>query len=164
MRRSLRVYIQAYQQLSNEQLTWNELNSLSDKLKCEIFDTIGEDESPWDPLETIENFQKLISKSREEKSLEWIRGLEEETTDFESLNAAAINSLHVRANCPPALLTDSHHVRLDEINKKIEKHLSKLKIDWLIEKFKELTPEMQRQFLSRVIIEILLKRKSSRHL
>jgi hypothetical protein len=152
MRRSLRIYIHAYQQLRNEQLTWNELNSLSNNLKSEIFNTIGEDESPWDPSETIENFQKLISKSREEKSHRWLQALEEEIANFENLNAVTINSLHTRVNCPPAVLTDSHRVRLEEINKKIEKCLSKLKIDWLIEKYKELTPEMQKQFLSRITI------------
>jgi hypothetical protein len=117
-----------------------------------VFDAVGEDEPPWEPLETIENFRKLIAESREEKSLEWIRDLEKETTDFESLNTADINSLHARANCPPAVLADNHRARLEEINKKIEKHLSKLKIDWLIEKFRELSPEMQKQFLSRITI------------
>jgi len=152
MRRSLRIYLQVYQQLSNDRLTWNEFDSLANKLKSEVFDAVGEDEPPWEPLETIENFRKLIAESREEKSLEWIQDLEKETADFESLNAAAINSLHARANCPPAVLADNHGARLEEINKKIEKHLSKLKIDWLIEKFRELTPEMQKQFLSRISI------------
>lgn len=152
MRRCLRIYLQVYQQLDNDRLTWNEFDSLANKLKSEVSDAVGEDEPPWEPLETIENFRKLIAESRTEKSLEWIRDLEKETTDFESLNAADINSLHTRANCPPAVLADNHRARLEEINKKIEKHLSNLKIDWLIEKFRELSPEMQKQFLSRITI------------
>ena len=110
----------------------------------------NEDESPWDPAETIENFQKLISKDREEKSLSWIKSFEEEITNLENLSAATINSLHDRASRPPAILTGDHRVRLEEINKKVETRLSNLKIDWLIEKYKELTPEMQKQFLSQI--------------
>lgn len=152
MRKTLRCYMQVYQQLSNEQLVWNEFNSLTDKIKSEILDAIdeNEDESPWDPAETIENFQKLISKDREEKSLSWIKSFEEEITNLENLSAATINSLHDRASRPPAILTGDHRVRLEEINKKVETRLSNLKIDWLIEKYKELTPEMQKQFLSQI--------------
>lgn len=58
--------------------------------------------------------------------------------------------MHDRASRPPVILTDDHRVRLEEINKKIETRLSNLKIDWLIEKYKELTPEMQKQFLSQI--------------
>jgi hypothetical protein len=152
MRRCLRIYLQIYQQLSNDRLTWSEFDSLADKLKSEVFDAVGEDEPPWEPLETVENFRKLIAESREEKSLAWIRDLEEEAAGFESLNAADINSLHARANCPPAVLADKHRARLECISNEIEKHLSKLKIDWLIEKFRELSSEMQKQFISRITI------------
>jgi len=150
MRRSLRIYIQAYQQLDNDGLFWNEFDALADKLKSEVFDAIAEEEPPWEPLGTIGNFRKAIVESREAKSLEWIQALEKETEDLGNLNVADMNRLHTRANCPPAVLSENHRARLEEINKKIEEHLSKLKIDWLIEKFRELSPEMQKQFLSRI--------------
>ena len=150
MRRSLRIYIQAYQQLSNDQLDLREFNILVKKLEDEVTSSIGEDLPPWEPTETISNFKNLILKNREEKSLAWIENLESEASDLEGLNATDVNSLHARATYPPAILSNSHHDRLNKICSKIELRLSKIKIEWLIEKFKELGPDMQKEFLSRI--------------
>jgi hypothetical protein len=150
MRRALRIYIQAYQQLNNDRLTSEEFDSLANSIATEALDTIGEDDPPWEPLETIENFRKLISKNRAEKSLAWIQDFERKITNLERLNATEANSLYVRANSPPAILSHEHKGYLDKICKRIEVHLTSLKIEWLLAKFRELTPEMQRQFLSRV--------------
>ena len=150
MRKSLRIYIQSFKQLSNDRLTSTEFETLANKIKEEVLITLGEDDPPWKPVETIENFRILINKNRTDKSSEWIRDLESRVVDLESLNASEINSLHARTNSPPAFLAEDHCARLEEIYKNIEKQISKIKIDWLIEKYKELAPEMQRLFLARI--------------
>ena len=150
MRRALRIYIQVHRQLENERLTPSEFSLLVDNLKSEVMNSIGEDEPPWEPEETIENFRERIEKNRYQKSLEWIDGLEKEIANMDALNMRDINRLHANAVNPPAILADTHRIKLEAINVTIEKYLNKLKLDWLYEKFKELTPEMQKQFLSRI--------------
>ncbi len=65
---------------------------------------------------------------------------------------ADVNNLHARASSPPPIFADIHQNRLEKISKNIEKHLSELKIDWLVERYKELSPEMRKLFLSRIQI------------
>jgi len=150
MRRALRLYAQAYRQLDDDRLTLKGFDLLSDKLKADLLDSIGEDELPWDPLEIIENFRITIEEKRNKKSLEWISGLESEIANMSLSKVSDLNNLHSRVICPPAFLSGNHKVKLEEINETIEQYSNEIKIDWLVEKYKELTPEMKKIFLSRV--------------
>ena len=58
-----------------------------------------------------------------------------------------------RANTPSALLTEAHEKRRKKAVKKIEIRLDALKLDWLIEEYKELNPALRKQFLK--LIEAL---------
>ena len=150
MRQALRSYIQAYKQLNNDQLTWDEFDSLTDKLKSEVSDALGEDGPPWDPIETIDRFVKIISKNRQDISSRWIQDLENHTANMDSLSTADLNLLYSRSSLHPSFLLKSHLVRIKKVNTNIENHLNKRKVDWLIEQYKVLTPKMQKEFLSQI--------------
>jgi hypothetical protein len=150
LRRALRIYVQAYQQLNNDRLSSAEFELLTNKLKGEVSDAFGDEMPPWEPEETIENFRNVIAKERAEKSMAWLHGIERDASNLEGLNAVEANALYTRANCPPQIIDESHRAHLGKIIIEIERRLNVLKIEWLIEKFRELNPEMQRQFISRV--------------
>lgn len=150
MRRALRLYIQSYKQLNNEQLNSDEFDLLSEKLKSELSDSLGEEGPPWDPSETIENFRNIIARNREANSSEWIRKIENDTEHIESLNPVEINNLHTRANNPPTFFSNKHFTILQMCICKIEQYLNELKIEWLIEKFNELNSQMKKEFISRI--------------
>ncbi len=78
MRRALRLYTEAYRQLDNDRLTSNDFSLLADNLKSELIEVISEEESPWEPSETIDNFKKIIEMNRDKKSLKWVNSLERE--------------------------------------------------------------------------------------
>jgi hypothetical protein len=61
--------------------------------------------------------------------------------------AALSRRLHIRASAPPAVLTEPHAKQLNKVLKDIESRLDVLKIDWLVEKFKELPPPLRKKFL-----------------
>ena len=63
------------------------------------------------------------------------------------MSAADANRLHGRAADPPPVLTDSHSKRLAKAVGEIEQRLSALKLEWLVERFSELPPQSQKQFL-----------------
>lgn len=150
MRRALRLYIQSYKQLSNDQLNSDEFELLSEKLKSELSDSFGEDGPPWNSLDIIENFYNIILERRKTYSLEWIQKIEKSSTNVNNLSVAEINNLHTRAKNPPAFFSHEHSSRLKESINEIEKSLNSIKIEWLIEKFYELTPQMKQVFLSRI--------------
>jgi hypothetical protein len=147
MRRTLRIYQKDFQQLADSRLTWAEFENLAHKMIQEAEGSLGEEEVPWPPQETIAGFVDVISKRRKETSAAWIESIESEAASVSSMSAADANRLHTRASAPPAVLTDPHAKRLKEILYKIEARLDSLKIEWLVEKFKELSPPLRKRFL-----------------
>jgi hypothetical protein len=60
------------------------------------------------------------------------------------------NSIHKRIINPPPFVTDSHRKRSATIFKQVEARLNTLSIEWLIEKFKELSDKGKKEFMKRV--------------
>ena len=147
MRRALKVYQKDCQRLADDNLTWSELESLSAELKKEYTVALGEEELPWLPDKTIDGFVHDISKHRKDLSAAWIDAFEKEVAGVADMNATAANRLHSRMGNPPPILTEPHTKRLEVAAKKVIARLDALKIDWLVEKFKELPPPLRKKFL-----------------
>ncbi len=150
MRRALRIYKKHYQHLNNDQLLWPKFETLIEVCRLEAKSLIEEEVIPWPPGEVIDNFAATISKDRKEKSSNWIKSLEQETQSVATMPAAEANRLYDRSVNPPAVLTEEHAKRLEKIVGDIENRLNALKIDWLVEKFKELPPPMRQEFIYRI--------------
>lgn len=150
MRRALRVYHEDYKRLADDRLTWDEFERLADDFRKNAADVIDEKEVPWPPGEVIDAFVENISKQRKQGSVEWIDSIEQASSDVDSMSAADANRLHERANASPAVLIEPHAKRLAKVVKNIEKRLDALKLDWLVEKFKELNATLRQQFLKMV--------------
>jgi hypothetical protein len=147
MRRALRLYQKDYQQLTNDRLSWPEFEKLVEQLRQDASGTFGEEDIPWPPEDAIGGFVTAVTKQRKDASTAWIDALESEAASVASMSAAEANVLHVRAESPPAVLTEPHAKRLSKTIKAIETRLDALKIDWLVEKFKELSPALRKKFL-----------------
>jgi len=150
MRHALRLYQEDYKRLSNEQLSWDEFEKLADKTKISTSETIQEGDVPWTPDDVIDAFVKTIAKQRKQASAEWIEAIERASEAVDSISAADANRLHDRASAPPAMLTEPHDKRRKKILQAIEKRLDALKLDWLVEKFRELNGTMRKKFLQMV--------------
>ena len=147
MRQALRIYQRDFQQLNDDRLSWAEFNELACNFKSEAESSLGEEEIPWSPEVVIDEFTKIISKNRKEKSRSWIESIETGAVSLESMTVIDVNRLHARASSPPAVLAESDTKRLEELVKKIEIRLDNLKLDWLVEKFKELPLAMRQKFM-----------------
>ena len=150
MRLALRSYRTAYQQLVDTQLTWPEFERLGTQLLAEANEKFADDELPWTPDDVIGGFVKDIGKQRLASSLAWIEGLEADSADVASLSVADANRLRDRALNPPAVFADKHQKRLDALRMSVEKRLNELAVDWLVDKFYELTPPLRRSFLKHI--------------
>jgi hypothetical protein len=151
MRRCLRQFIQVYQQLDNEQLTEEQFEELTDTLVTETERAIGEEEQPWDIPETITYFKAIISEQRMHKSQRWMNSLLTGNTEIDALKASDLNALYTQVNNPPPVLTEAHKEELKEIRQQIEQRLKKIRVEWLIEQYKQLSPDMQEAFISRIM-------------
>lgn len=150
MRRALRTYQEDYRQLDDDRLSWPEFEARATELEEQAKSVISEDDVPWPPGEVIETFATAIGKQRKQASTEWINGIEDGVAAIATMSAAEANIYHAKATSPPAVLTEPHGKRLEKVVRSIENRLDALKIDWLIEKFKELPSPSRRKFLQLV--------------
>ena len=152
MRQLLRLYSQNFQMLSDDRLNWAEFEKFAKDAISDDEKYLGENEVPWSPAEVIGNFTKIISNHRVEISRQWIDEIISEVKQVDSMAAIDANQLLSRAGTPPPLLTESDSKKLVSLIKKIESRLDVLKLDWLVEKYRELPKQTQEEFL-KIIIE-----------
>lgn len=153
MRRALRTYREDYKQLADDRLAWAEFEGLAEKLQQEAESVIKDGEVPWSPSEVIQTFVAEISKHRKEASKAWIESIEADIEEVSSMAAGEANRFRDRLSAPPAVLTEPHVKRLGKAIKKVEGRLDVLKIDWLVEKYKELPSPLRKKFLN-IVAEI----------
>ncbi|MBU4386830.1 MAG: hypothetical protein KKH73_07540 [Actinobacteria bacterium] len=149
MREALKKYQKDYKRLADENLNWKEYENLIKVIQKE-WESSSEEELPWPPEKTLDNFVKSISMHRTEVSTEWINSLKKESKSIATMLAPEANRLHAHASNSPVVIIDLHIKLQEEILKKIEFRLADLKIEWLIEKFNELSDEQKKEFLRRI--------------
>jgi hypothetical protein len=147
MRRALRTYQEDRLQLADERLTWPEFERLAEKIKNDTSQVIQEDDVPWPPSQVVEGFVDAISKDRKLASREWIERIETEAAEVDTMWAPEANRLEAKLTTPPAVLTEPHQRKLESILHSVHRRLDSLKIEWLVERFKELSPELREKFL-----------------
>lgn len=150
MRKALRIFHNAHRQLNDNRLSWSEFESLARQCEAEAQSALGEDEPPWSAEDAIQSLVNITSRQRKGASKAWIESIQEEAISVATMSAADANRLRARAGNPPPVITEAHTKRLAEIVYDIESRLNALKIDWLVEKFKELSPTMRKEFFSRI--------------
>lgn len=147
MRKALRIYRSYYPRLSDESLSWSKFRQLSEELKSEGSDALQDEEIPWSPDDVIDTFADIISKEREAKSHTWFIRFSDDVTNLDTMPAHEVNTLDKRVKTPPNYVTDEHLAQLTLINEAITSKLNDLSVEWLLEKFKELSTHARSNFL-----------------
>ena len=155
MEQALKMFQKGCIQLNNERLTWSEFRSFVDSWTSEMQEALGEEELPWDIEETISTLVEAKVEHREQLSHKWVDDLEKYRNSLQSPTASEANSLHEKAATPPPYVTDEHRERAMMVRRQIEEQLEVLKVEWLVEKFKELPESARGRFLS--IVDELVK-------
>ncbi|NMA47274.1 MAG: hypothetical protein GX945_12010 [Lentisphaerae bacterium] len=150
IRQALRIFMEAYRNLENDLLTPDEYAAHTAKICADVYERLADAELPWDPTETMETFCQWHLAERERKATAWLAELEERTAKLAQLSSAEVNTLHERVTAAPAFLSASGRDRRRAMLAKIEGHLSKLAIEWLVERFRQLSPEQQQVFLAKI--------------
>ncbi|NCD34548.1 MAG: hypothetical protein EOL87_14180 [Spartobacteria bacterium] len=150
IRKFLQMSLLHYQQLNSESLNAEEFDGLTKKLTEELSGSFATGATPWNAESVLKGLANTVSAIRTERSSVWINALEESLTGLESMDVSEANRLHGRATTPPSYLTNKDSVRRAACVQNIENRLNALKVDWLIEKFRELPEDLQIAFLEQV--------------
>ncbi len=108
---------------------------------------LEEEEVPWDFDEVVESFSNFISQEREARSTSWFIKISEDEPLVTSMAAETANKLLHQLSSPPLYLTEKDWENLNALKQKVIQRLSELNIEWLIEKFKELSMAKQTEFI-----------------
>lgn len=149
MRRALNFYKNASIRLYDGNLSedafatlWSELNDKSGE--------ISDDEPPWMPCDVMPLLHKDALKKREKLGLHWLTDMEMEVSGIAGQDIATASNLHSRLQQVPGYLTKPQHRRAKELQNNVEAHLNKLKVEWLLEKYRELDTKSQSVFLKAI--------------
>src|SRR6056297_274581 len=151
MEKALKLFQKGCNRLSQENITWDEFDSILSNWQKEMLQALGEEELPWDIEETISILSAEKSGYREKMSSSWITELQNSWNSMKSPTTSELNSLHEKAATPPPYLTDDHREIATQILTQIEDQLEALKVEWLIEKFKEMPYKSQEEFIETIL-------------
>ena len=147
MQKVIKIFHTCYRELSNINLSWDQFNSIKKHLFDRFKTEVESEETPWDFEEVLENFFRTISKYRSNQSKEWLDSVFIEESLLNTMDASSANTLLHQISSPPLFLTKDHLDQLDIFKRKVTQHLSNLNIEWLLEKFKELTLPKKNEFI-----------------
>jgi len=139
LKKALHQFKRSYGRLSDINLTWSSFDTLSTEVEQETASKLAEDELPWPPEDVIKNIVKTISDSRKQLSKEWADSILAIEPDIPDMDVASANQLQNKLSSPPAYVTDAHLKKLEKIRTALDKRLSEIKIEWLVEKYNELS-------------------------
>jgi len=147
MKKALKLYKECHAHMISENITWEDFERLTKESIVEYEAILEDEELPWPPESVIQTFHIHIQKQRELKSQRWMSSWDEKVHDLETLNANQANQLMTQLSNPPLFLTQDHKGHIDVFIENVDKHLNKLSVDWLVEKFKELSKNRKLEFL-----------------
>jgi hypothetical protein len=150
MKKAIKIYRECYNQFISESLSWEDFDQLSSTLMKEYAEILEEEEVPWPPDEVIEKFHKNMSEVRQAKSQKWISNFDDRLNNVTTLTAAKANELMVQLQKAPLFLTPIHKKQLESAIFQIDKRLNDISVEWLVEKFKELSADRKAEFVERI--------------
>jgi hypothetical protein len=149
-KRALQLYKQAYGRLNDLSLSWDDFNKLLKELEKEALRSLPDEGYPWLPDETIKALAANVSDNRKHLSKEWTDLVLASEPDIPLMDVSSANQLQNKITRYPSYITDSHLKKLSKLEKVLEKRLSEIKIEWLVEKFKELSEKDRKKFVNKI--------------
>lgn len=151
MRRALQMYQDFYRQMCSEALTIEEFDKLIEQLCNRAIKEFEDAEPPWPPEGTINKFAQEAKRQRVAKGDAWMKGIETAVGNLIGMDVAYANNLREKALAHPSYINDKQKRTLAEHVKNIENHLMNLEIEWLVEKFSNLTLQSRKDFYLRIL-------------
>jgi hypothetical protein len=150
MKNGIHQYKRVHSRLNDVSLSWVDYKKLSQEIEEETISKISEKDFPWPPKETIKNIVKTISDYRTLLSKEWADDILALESDIPVMDIASANQLQNKLSSPPAYVTDAHLKKLEKSRATLEKRLSEIKIEWLVERYRELSDQDKEKFMKTI--------------
>ncbi len=147
MKKAIKIFRTSYDELNSPQLSWSQFNSLKGALIERFQVDLEEEEVPWEFEEVVKSFFKTITQERKIRSNSWFTEISVDEGIVKSMAADRANKLLHQISSPPLYLTEEDGESVNKLKQLLIQRLNDLNIEWLIEKFKELSMAKQSEFL-----------------
>ena len=145
------MYLNLYHQFSSMQLKIDDFNSQIETAKGEFISRFTDTELPWDLDESFENMCAACKLTRHKASENWYNQISERLSSLESMSSQEADELLRAISTRPAYVDDKEYGhKLTKLQIRIEKYLESKGVEWLIEKFKQLSPGAKKIFLAQI--------------
>ncbi len=150
MQKILLIFKGDFQTLSDLSMTWEAFEEKAARLAQECDSSWDEyDEQPWPIEETYEAFAETIREKRKEAANSWIETHSVEKSEIAGLGIRKANQVLESLKYAPPVLSPKEMEDVRTLQKAVEKYLSEKEIEWLLEKFRLLSADVQEAFISR---------------
>jgi len=150
MRRSLYFYRDVYRQLSSDLLSEAELETMSNALLQKGNRELADDEPPWMPEDAIASIIKHVKRTRESLGRQWFEEIEPVMEKLDKMDVSEVNSTFNKLSNSPAFLSVSQKKQASRMLDKVELQLNRIKIEWLVTKYRELEEPSRKEFLKQI--------------
>jgi hypothetical protein len=153
IRKVIMFYEEALNILSNKNLLESSLKSKYKEIKEKAKD-IEKLEPPWLPDDILPVLYDEALLKREKEGINWLENLKKDISCLQGNDISYANNVHnVLQNLPP-FLTEKQRDTAYKFREIVEEYLNKLKIDWLVSKYKELDTKSKKAFLEAIGMKI----------
>lgn len=150
MRDCAQAFSELARRLDNLQLPEDEFEKIRTEGKKDFIERYDEEEPPWDLDESIDIMVNAIIQKRERASREWTERMASLCSDANGLSIEALeDALRNLAETPP-YFNDKDRNDIDGLKAGIKQLLENKGVEWLVEKFKQLSPSGKDQFLHEI--------------
>lgn len=145
------AFMDAAARIDSLQIPQSQFELLQSEVKNDLIKRFGDDnEPPWDVEETFDAMVKVIGQKRRKASADWITKMKASYADVESMSMHDAEVARRDLESPPPCF-DEHDTEAQKVLvRRIERHLESKGVEWLIEKYRQLSPAAQKTFLKMV--------------
>ena len=150
-RNFVNAFIDVAARIDSLQIPQSQFEVLLAGAKDDLVSRFVDEEPPWDVNESFEKLAECVKERRKKASSEWISQMKARYATISELDLQqAESAVRDLINVPPYFNGEKDVAARDVIVRKLEKHLESKGVDWLVEKFKQLSRPARRRFLEAI--------------
>lgn len=154
MKSTIQAFLNYYHQLCSLQLPTNDFNIQKNAAREDFLAHFSETEPPWDLENTFDKMVDKCEKARSDASKKWIESIVARAATLSEMSSQQADELLRTVSVPPVYFCgDAYEKKMSNLCKKIESHLESKGVEWLYERYLQLSPSAKKSFLE------LLKQK-----
>jgi len=127
-----------------------ELETISNSLLQKGNRELADDEPPWMPEDAIASIIKHVKRTRESLGRQWFEEIEPVMEKLDTMDVSEVNSTFNKLSNSPAFLSVSQKKQASRMLDKVELQLNRIKIEWLVTKYRELEEPSRKEFLKQI--------------